>query len=590
MLLKRPGVTLIAVMSLALGIGANTAIFSLMDAVMLKSLPVHEPDKLVLFGEGQSAGMTNGFPSDSAQLFSYPFYLQARQRTEVFEDVAALLSIPWAVHGNVNINGSTGEIEKLDVQLVSGSYFPLLGVNASFGRTLNDSDDQISGNHPVAVVSHSWWESRLGSRPDAIGQTITIDEAVYTIVGVAPKEFFGTTVGQAPDVWIPLAMGKKLPPAYWDGREDKLFQTLYIIGRLKDGVSRDQANADVNLLFNRFLHETSGDQPTTEQLKDIESARIDLTNVGSGLSDLRNEFSLSLKVLMAVVALVLLIACANVANILLAHGAARRKEFAVRLALGAGRGRLARQLFTESLLVAGFGGVAGVVLAWWGSRMLLMMASDGPEAVPLDVTPNARILAFTFVASTLSAVVFGIAPALRAAHVEPNTSLKGGRTGARSTLQSPLGKLLVISQVALSLLLLVGAGLFVRTLINLENLPSGFVQENVVRFEIDTSAPGYKSEDPRLTGMLRDVEENVKRVPGVEAAAFSFFVFNQGQWSGHVTVKEDLPESQRRVRNNVVGPDFFLAMGIPLVQGRGFSLTDTATTQKVSVISESMAL
>jgi predicted permease len=293
---------------------------------------------------------------------------------------------------------------------------------------------------------------------------------------------------------------------------------------------------------------------------------------------------------MAVVGLVLLIACANVANILLANGAARRKEFAVRVAVGAGRARLIRQLLTESLLIATLGGVAGVIIAWWGSRTLLLMASDGPEAVPLDVNPNVRILAFTFLVSLISAIVFGTAPALRAASVEPNNSLKGGKTGSLTVFQSPLGKLLVISQVALSLVLLVGAGLFVRTLMNLQNLPSGFIAERVIRFEVDPSATGYKEDDPKLALLLRDIEENVKRVPGVDAAAFSFFVFHQGQWSSLVRgLSEDLPEQQRNVRNNVVGIDFFKVMGIPFVSGRNFSTSDTANTPKVAVISELMA-
>ena len=590
MLLKRPSVTLVAVLSLALGIGANTAIFSLIDALMLKSLPVREPDRLVLFGNGQEAGVTNGFPSGSTDLFSFPFYQQVRQRAQDFEGVAAVLSIPWTVHGRIKTNGSTSDIQKFVVQPVSGTYFPVLGVNAFQGRVLTDADDQVVGNHPVAVISNATWESRLGGSLDAAGQTITIDEVVYTIVGVAPKEFFGTTVGQAPDLWIPLAMQKKLPPAYWDGREDNGFQSMYLIGRLKSGATAEQAQANVNLLFKQWMISAANNPPNARQQEGLQNARVELTSVRRGLSDLRAQFSLSLKILMAVVGLVLLIACANVANILLANGAARRKEFAIRLAVGAGRTRLIRQLSTESLLIATVGGVAGVLIAWWGSRTLLLMASDGPDAVPIDVTPNGRILVFTVVASLLSAVVFGIAPALRAAHVEPNNALKsGGRSGTANAFQSPLGKLLVISQVALSLLLLVGAGLFVRTLINLQSLPSGFNVENVIRFEVDPSASGYKEDDPKLPVLLHDIEENVNRVPGVDAAAFSFFVFNQGQWSSLANVSEDLPEKQRTVRNNVVGVDYFRVMGIPLVSGRNFTNADGANSQKVAIISELMA-
>jgi predicted permease len=589
MLLKRPGVTLVAVLSLALGIGANTAIFSLIDTTMLKSLPVRDPERLVLFGNGENAGLTHSFPNGKTDLFSFPFYRLMRQRTQEFEGVAALLSIPWSIHGTVGVNGSTSDIEKLDVQPVSGTYFSVLGVNALLGRTLTEADDQIVGDHPVAVVSHAWWESRLGARLDAIGQTITVDDVHYTIVGVAPKEFFGTTVGQAPDVWVPLAMQKKLPPAYWDGSEDNSFQSLYLIGRLKSDVSPEQAQAAVNLLFKQWLSQTASDPPDSKQLEGMKNASVELTSVRRGLSDLRTRFSLSLEILMAVVALVLLIACANVANILLTNGAVRRKEFAIRLAVGANRMRLVRQLLTESLLIATVGGLAGVIIAWWGSRTLVLMASNSPEALPIDVSLNGRIFAFTIISSLLSAMVFGVAPALSAAHVEPNNSLKSGRSSSANLFQGPLGKLLVIVQVALSLLLLVGAGLFVRTLTNLQNLPSGYNAENTIRFDVDPAATGYKKDDPRLPAMLHDIEDNVRRIPGVQAAAFSFFLFHQGQSSGLAKVGEDLPEQQRTIRKNVVGIDYFRAVGIPLVSGREFSAADGAQSPKVAIISETMA-
>ena len=433
-LAKKPGFTLIAVLSLALGIGANTAIFSLVDAVMIKSLPVQRPEQLVLFGKGENQGAQLGFPDRSWELFSYPFYRQAQQRTEVFSGVAGLLSMTWTPHGVVN---GSNDLEQMEVQLVSGSYFPVLGVNPALGRVLTDADDQTPGAHPVAVVSHAWWEQRLGGDPSVVGKTIKIDETTYTIVGVAPKEFFGTTVGSAPDLWLPLAMEKQIPPAHWNGRDNERFQSLHLIGRLKDGVTIEQAGGVINLLFKQSLQAIAGAQPTADRLADIQKASIELTPASRGLSTLREQFSLSLKVLMGVVALVLLIASANVANLLLAHGTARQREFALRLAVGAGRLRLMRQLFTESALLMLVGAIAGVAFAWWGSRLLLLMASDGPEALPLHVTPNIRVLAFTIGVSALCAIVFGTAPALRASRIEPNTSLKGGKTV--SALRNPLG-------------------------------------------------------------------------------------------------------------------------------------------------------
>ncbi len=587
-LMKKPAFTLIAVLSLALGIGANTAIFSLLDAVLIKSLPVQQPDQLVLFGKGRNQGMSNSFPDGSTDLFSYPFYRRAEQHTEVFSGVASLLSIPWNVHGFVN---SSNDIEQMQVQLVSGSYFPVLGVNAGLGRVLTAADDQNPGGHPVTVVSHGWWQKRLGGNPSAVGKTITIDDIAYTIVGVAPKEFFGTTVGNAPDLWIPLAMEKQMPPMHWDARNDEDLQSLFLIGRLKNGVSAEQANAVVNLLFKQWLESRPSKQPPAAKLQKIQKANIELTPMSRGLSLLREQFSLSLKVLMGVVALVLLIASANVANLLLAHGTARSREFAVRLAVGAGRMRLVRQLFTESALLALLGGVAGVGLAWWGSRLLLVMASDGPQTLPIDITPNLRVLGFTIGVSLLCAIIFGTVPALRASRIEPNTSLKGGKTTALTALRNPLGKTLVIAQVALSLLLLVGAGLFVRTLINLQSIASGFNEENVMLLQVDTSATGYNSDDPRLPGLLREAEDKVKAIPGVQTASFAFFTFNQGSWDtiAHTSEPNSLEGEARSIRNNIVGPDYFAAMGIPFVMGRSFEPQDMDKSQKVAVISESMA-
>lgn len=588
---KKPGFTLIAVISLALGIGANTAIFSLLDAVMLRSLPVPQPEQLVLFGNARGQGVTNNFPNESWDLFSYPFYREVQQKNDVFSGVAALLSIPWEVHGRVNANQSSAEVEKLNLQLVSGTYFPVLGINPILGRLFTDADDQTPGAHPVVVLSHAYWERRLGGDRAAIGKTVTIDNVSYSIVGVAPSEFFGTTVGEAPDIWMPLAMEKELPPAHWDGRNDKEFQSLFLIGRFREGVRAEQASAAVNLVFKRALQDRAGAQPSAAVLQDIQRASIELTPVGKGLSQLRGQFSLSLKILMGVVLLILLISCANVANLLLAHGAARRREFAVRLAVGAGRGRLIRQLFTESLLLAVLGGFLGVGLAWWGSRVLLVIASAGPEGLPLNVGPNPRILAFTLGASLFSAIVFGIAPAFRAVRVELNSALKGGKGAVETALRNPFGKALVVGQVALSLLLLVGAGLFVRTLINLRNLPSGFNQNNVLLFQVDTSAAGYKDEDPRLSNLMREVEQSAKSVPGVQAAAFSFFVFNQGSWTSAVVTDDHSqpPGESSVVRNNVIGQDFFDAMGLQLIGGRGFGPQDTEKSQKVAIVSETMA-
>src|SRR6185503_13922094 len=318
-------------------------------------------------------------------------------------------------------------------------------------------------------------------------------------------------------------------------------------------------------------------------------ARIELTPAGSGLSQLRGQFSLPLRILMAMVGVVLLIACANVANLLLARAASRRKEFALRQALGAGRVRLIRQLLTESVLLASVGGAGGLLLAWWGSRALVQMVTTG-SPLRLDISPDARVLVFTLLVSMLSAIVFGMAPALRAASGELNESLKTGRGIVSTTSRSLLGKSLVVSQVALSLLLLVGAGLFVRTLINLHNVPTGFDRRKVFVFQIDTSATRYK-EDAQLANLLRAVEERVNAVPGVRAASFSMFIFNQGGWTTRAFTRGDDPSGARdqSIGNNIVGSDFFATVGLPILEGRGFGPQDTEKSPKVALISETMS-
>ncbi|MBS1786893.1 MAG: ABC transporter permease [Acidobacteria bacterium] len=595
MLLKGKAFTAVAVLSLALGIGANTAIFSLVDALLLRSLPVKSPEQLVLFGHAESAGLTVGFPDQSCDLFSYPFYQAVRQQREVFSEATALQSFPNGVHGVVNLNGTAGEAELIVSQPVSGTYFMTLGVNAAAGRVFTEADDQTPGAHPVVVLNHRWWEKRFGGNPAVIGQTITISKTTYTIIGVAAKEFFGTTVGQTPDLWVPLAMEEQLPPYYWKGRSKPLFQSLHLIARLKDGVSTQQAQNAINLLFKQNLREIAGAQPSEEKLRNIQTARIELTSAGSGISELRRQFSLPLRILLAVVAVVLLIACANVANLLLARATARASEFAVRLALGSTRARLIRQLLTESLLLASLGGALGILFAWWGSRLLLRMVNSGSEPLSLDVSPDARVLGFTLLISMLSAIMFGAVPALRATQVELNPVLKGGGKGtATAVSRSLFGKTLVVAQVALSLLLLVGAGLFVRTLINLQNVPTGFHQQNVLVLQIDTSASGYK-EDAQFSELLHTVEEKVMALPGVRAASFSMFLFNQGGWSGaaftrdSTSTKSQAQDSGNSISNNVVGLNFFTALDLPLLQGRTFGPQDTAQSSRVAIISQTMA-
>lgn len=582
---KSVGFTSIAVITLALGIGANTAIFSLLDAVLLRKLPVQEPQQLVLFGKGTWRGSMNELPDRSWQLFSYRFFREFRQKNEVYSDVAAISSILFSTHGRV-VDGTN--LEKIDVELVSGSFFNTLGVKPVLGRTLNDSDDVTPGQHPVAVVSYSWWQRRFARTPGIVGKTVVFGNTVYTVIGVAPPEFFGAIVGQSPDVWIPLAMQKQISPG-WNGLDDKMFQSLYMVARRRPGVSTDQASANTNLLFRQILHSYVGPQPSPKQLDDINHAQIALTPAATGLSQLRREFSSPLKILMAVVGLVLLVACANVANLLLARATARQREIAVRMSMGAARWRLIRQLLVESAMLATAGTVLGAWIAWWAMHLLLRMVSTGSETVQLHVSLDAQVLAFTTLIALLTVMLFGVAPAFYAIRVELIPSLKEGRGTTSTQSTSLLARGLIIGQVALSLLLLVGAGLFLHSLANLNNIDTGFDKQNVLEASIDSIGAGYK-EDARLELMMQRVEERVNAVPGVRGSSFAFTVFNQGGWTTRAIVPGRTPnEHDLDVDHNIVGARYFDAMALPIVLGRGFGPEDTLGSKKVAVINETMA-
>jgi predicted permease len=582
-MLRSPALTVVALLSLGLGIGANTAIFSLLDAVMLRSLPVKDPSQLVLLGKGDWNGISDAFAV--TELYSYPFYREMQKRNEVFSDVAAIFSMSNNIHGTVE---GRDEAEPMHIQLVSGTYFSALGINAIMGRALTDDDDNSEGDHPVAVISYAWWNRSLARDPSVLSKKLKVGDTTFNIIGVAPPEFFGTKVGQAPDIWIPLSMMKNVPPN-WGGYKENFSESLYIMGRLKPGVNMEQATSNVNLLYQQILRGFPDAPLSQRNLEELKKTHVPLTPMTTGLSSLRRAFSEPLKILMAVVALVLLIACANIANLLLARSTARAREFAVRQALGARRMRLIRQLLTESLLLAAVGGVLGIGFASVASRLLLRMVSGGLEMVPLDLSINTRLLLFTLAITVITAVLFGTAPAFRATKLQLTDALKDGRGPQGTGAKSPLAKALVISQVALSLVLLVGAALFLRSLVNLMNVDTGFNKENVLRLQTDASSVGYKVDDPRLTALYQQIEERASALPGVRAASYSSFTFHEGSWNGYISVPGMNINHDINVEHNVVGNGYFATMQIPLVAGRTFGPQDTATSQRVAVISERMA-
>ncbi|HKW57379.1 MAG TPA: ABC transporter permease [Candidatus Acidoferrum sp.] len=585
MLAKAPGFTAVAILTLALGIGANTAIFSVMNAVMLRELPVEKPEQLVLFGDGRADGGTNRIAD--TRLYSYFFYQKMQAASRSFSQLSAQLSLTFnKMHGKVNGNP---DFETMDVQLASGTYFSMLGVKPVVGQLFNAADDEPLGAHPDAVISYAWWQRRFNRDPNVLGKTVAFEGADYTIIGVAPREFFGTTVGEAPDVWIPLSMEKQLSPG-WNGLENKQFESLHIYGRLKPDVGVAQAQAEVNVLARQTWTEAAGGALTAEQKKDVEESVIELTPASRGLSRLRRRYSSPLQVLMGVVGLVLLIACANIANLLVARGATRQREFAVRMAIGAGRARLIRQMLTENALLVLVGGAAGVWFATWASPALMRMVSPGTAAPRVDVAPDARALIFTLLISIATAALFGLIPALRSTRVDLTPALKEGKGTVGAAARGATTNALIVAQVALSLVLLVGAGLFLRTIVNLENVDTGFNKEGVLLFGIDPSAVGYK-QDARLANLYQSIEERVGAEPGVRSASISFFTFNQGAWDDQIVVEgEKLPPAiENDVIENVVGAGYFATMGIPLVDGRVFGPQDTAKSPGVAVINETFA-
>ena len=580
-LFRSPALTIVALLSLALGIGANAAIFSLLDAVMLRSLPVKDPQQLVLLGKGNMRGIGNDVAL--AQLFSNPFYRQFRQRNTVFSDVAGIFSLTNEVHGFVE---GGNESQPITVQLVTGNYFPLLGIHAYLGRILTDADDNSEGDHPVAVVSYAWWKRALARDPNVLGKKIKLGTVIYTIVGVAPSEFFGTIVGEAPQVWVPLAMVKAVPPNF-GGYNDNFSKSLNLIGRLKPGVSMDQASTEVNLLFQQITRGFPDAKLTQLNLQKLDRARVPLTPMSTGLSSIRHQFSQPLKILMAVTGLVLLIASANIANLLLARATTRARELAIRQALGAGRIRIFRQLLTESLILAIAGGALGIVLAIFSSRLLLRMASDGPETIPLDLSINGHLLLFNFAVTIATALIFGTIPALRATRFQLTDSLKASRTSNNVSSKNRLAQALIVAQVALSLVLMIGAGLFLRSLVNLSNADTGFNKQNVLRLRIDSSGIAGEANQNAL---FHEIEDRVNALPNVRAASFSVFTFGpEGSWSSTVLTDNIGTDQNIEANHNIIGNGFLDTLEIPLIAGRNFAITDTATSTAVAILSQHTA-
>ncbi len=569
MLRQSPLFTAVAVTSLALGIGANTAIFTLADAILLRSLPVQNPQELVVLASN---------PSEPGTASSYPDYLYLRDHSRSYAGLIALWSGGVTRFSLPNANGTP---QLIALALVSGNYFEVLGVPPALGRVFNPSDNERPGAHPYAILSYAFWQRSFGGDPGIIGRDIMLNGARLQVVGVAGQGFAGTNVGVAPDVYAPIIMERTFYRSDVRGLTNRDAGWITIMGRLRGGVSRARAEAELNVLWRQILDNDPAEPARRSWQKNYNliNTRLLLAG-GAGYSRLRSQISRPLTILMIASGFVLLIACSNIANLLLARGIARRKEIAVRLAMGARRRRLVVQMLTESVTLSVLGGAAGLALAWFGVRVLLQFVpNDALSPVDLNLSPDGRLLGFAFAVTVLSGIVFGLAPALRASGQDPLMALKSDAASFRINRAARWepGRMLVSLQVAISLLLLAGAGLFARTLVNLRSLDLGLNRGNVLFIDTNMTQTGYQPQRARI--FYESLRREVQRLPGVKAASMAVVhPFGDSGWKERVQIEgyRWKPDEGRMVDSNAVGPRYFEATGIPMLRGREFRDSDNS--------------
>jgi predicted permease len=588
MLAKNPGFTAVAVLTLALGIGANTAIFSLIDSVMLKSLPVHDPSRLIIFNwtahkHWNGSIETSSFGDCSVQksttpsgcTFPYPYFELIRSNKDLFSGAAAFAG-PAAV-----VLSGNGPARIAEGELVSGDYFSTLGVAAALGRTLRPEDDQLSAS-PVVVLSYAFWQSAFGGDPSVIGRAIDLNRIPFTIVGVTEPGFTSLSPGKTQNFFVPLSM---LPLNIDWAKNSRALSNwwLVIVTRLKPGVTREKAQAAASLAFSNEM--VNGEKPLSKASDD---PKVILAPIQQGLTGDRGEFSTELYVLMAAVGLVLLIACANVAGLLVSRSAARQKEMAVRLALGGSGGRIVRQLLTESVLLSLAGGALGILFSFWGVRAItavIMGGSKGP--FPFVVEPDWRVLAFAVLVSVSTGILFGLAPALRSTDLDLTSALKENfSTHPEGARRFHLANVLVAAQAALSIIALIGAGLLVRTLQNMHNIDPGFDTHNVLIFGIDPTLEKFTGS--QIQSLYRELRERFEALPGVISASYSSDALLSGSlWTEDLHVEGQPKGMETEVDMLAAGPDFFKTMRIPFLEGQMFVPEDFSPAEQAPQPSES---
>jgi predicted permease len=577
---RSPVFTVVAVLSLALGIGANTSIFSLLSQVMFRFLPVADPERLVVFHtDGQREGRSSS--DNSEAVFSYPMYKDLRDRNQVFSGVIARSSAPVAL-------SYRGQTERAGAEMVSGNFFEVLGVRPAIGRLFTAEDDGAPGAHPVVVLTHGYWKRRFGGSPALVNQKINLNGHPMIVLGVAPPAFHGVLAGDTPDVLVPIAMKREMTPT-WGALDDRRVRWLNVFARLQPGTPRQQAGAAINVLYRSISEDELArmkEPPPERDRKGFLDQKLELRPAAQGINALRANWETPLIALMAMVGLVLLIACANVANLLLARAAGRRKEIAIRLALGATRVAIVRQLIVESFMVSVAGGMAGLVIAEWTTQALLrFLPEDGGW---LAASFDFRTLGFGLLLSVITGLVFGLAPAIASTRPDLAPALKDQSASVTATGgQARFRRIFIVAQVALSLLLLVGAGLFARSLFNLMTDDPGFHAEKLLMFSVDPSLNGYEA--ARGWAFYHDLKQRLAVAPGVRSVgSASYGPFGHSNRGGNITVEGYHAKEDEYVgaQEDGLSPDYFRTMGIALIAGREFNDRDGTGTPKVVIVNE----
>ena len=579
-----PVFTAAAVLTLSLGIGGTTAIFSLIHTVMLRSLPVADPARLYRIGDGNNCCVEGG-PQDRWGLYSYPLYLRLKENLPEFEELTAFQAGP----NRMSVRRDTETVAKpLRSEYVTGNYFSTFGIRAYGGRLFSAADDQASAP-PVAVLSHHAWEATYGSDPSVVGARFVIEGRAFTIVGVAPPGFYGETLrSDPPDLWIPLQQEPLIVGEDGSLLRQSIAASLRVIGRLKAGATTAGMSARLTGMLRRWLITEAGYPPewTSEIKRLLPQQNIAVVPAGGGVAEMKEDYGRSLEILLGVCGLVLLIACANVANLMLARAAARRSSTAMRLALGASRRQILSQAFMESVLLAVMGGVAGLVVAVGASRLLLALAFHGARYLPIDTAPSLPVLGFAFALSLLTGVVFGTAPAWFAIRTDPIDALRGTSRSTRDS-SSLARKALLVAQAVLSIVLVAAATMLARSLGNLENQNFGFETRNRVMAMI--SSPSATHPREKLNAMYRDLEERLRRIPGVQQVGLGLYTPLTDNW-GELVLVEGRPPAKLQAESGSswdrVSAGFLDSVGQQILRGRGFSDADNANTAPVAVVNE----